>query len=89
MKTVNQARLKALEESQRFHNGAVIVEQVEGGYKLPSGKTVRTLEELHKRYNVVIVDDVCYTMRHPETWTDFERSCYEEDQRLTGSQYQH
>lgn len=87
MKTVNQARLKALEESQRFHNGAVIVEQVEGGYKLPSGETVRTLEELHNRYNVVIVDDVRYTMRHPETWTDFERFCQVENTLLNPQMY--
>ena len=31
MKTINYTRLKTLEASQRFNNGAVVVEQVEGG----------------------------------------------------------
>lgn len=89
MKSISYTRLKALEESQLFNNGAVIVEQVEGGYKLPGGETVSSLDQLHKRYDVVIVDDVRYTMQHPATWTDFERACYQEDKRLNGAQYRH
>lgn len=87
MKTINYARLKTLEASQRFNNGAVIVEQVEGGYKLPNGETVQSLDQLHKHYGVIIVDDVRYTMQHPEAWTDFERFCYQENKRLNGGEY--
>lgn len=73
MKVLNKARLDALERALKSKDGVLVVEQVEGGYELPSGEIVNDLAPLHKRYAVVIVDDVEYRLAHPEEWTDFER----------------
>ena len=69
-------------------DGVLVVEQVEGGYELPSGEIVNDLAPLHKRYAVVIVDDVEYRLAHPEEWTDFERFCQEKNRRLNPQMYQ-
>lgn len=88
MKVLNKARLDALERALKSKDGVLAVEQVEGGYKLPSGEIVNDLAPLHKRYAVIIVDDVEYRLNHPEEWTDFERFCQEENRRLNPQMYQ-
>lgn len=65
MKVLNKARLDALERALKSKDGVLVVEQVEGGYELPSGEIVKDLAPLHKRYAVIIVDDVDY--RHLPT----------------------
>ena len=55
------ARLKALEDSLTAQDPVAIVEPVPGGYLLTTGAqkgTIVTMNELHKRYAVVIIDDV-------------------------------
>lgn len=88
MKVLNKARLDALERALKSKDGVLVVEQVEGGYELPSGEIVKDLAPLHKRYAVIIVDDVKYHLDHPEEWTDFERFCQEENRRLNPQMYQ-
>lgn len=54
-------RLKALEDSLTAQDPVAIVEPVPGGYLLTTGAqkgTIVTMNELHKRYDVVIIDDV-------------------------------
>ena len=84
----NRNRLDTMEKILKRNDGVLIVEQVEGGYKLPSGEIVKDLAPLHKRYAVIIVDDVKYRLDHPEEWTDFERFCQEENRRLNPQMYQ-
>ena len=88
MKVLNKARLDALERALKSKDGVLVVEQVEGGYELPSGEIVNDLAPLHKHYAVVIVDDVEYRLAHPEEWTDFERFCQEKNRRLNPQMYQ-
>lgn len=88
MELRSKNRLDALEQSLKRKDGVLMVEQVEGGYKLPSGEIVKDLAPLHKRYAVIIVDDVEYRLAHPEEWTDFERFCQEENRRLNPQMYQ-
>lgn len=88
MKLRSKNRLDALEQSLKRKDGVLVVEQVEGGYELPSGEIVNDLAPLHKRYAVIIVDDVEYRLNHPEEWTDFERFCQEENRRLNPQMYQ-
>ena len=88
MKVLNKARLDALERALKSKDGVLVVEQVEDGYELPSGEIVEDLAPLHKRYAVIIVDDVKYHLDHPEEWTDFERFCQEENRRLNPQMYQ-
>lgn len=61
MKRDFTARLKALEDSLTAQDPVAIVEPVPGGYLLTTGVqkgTIVTMNELHKRYDVVIIDDV-------------------------------
>lgn len=60
MKTINYTRLKALEDTKRFYRGVAIVEPVADGFRLMTDNkgTVCSLAELHKLYDVVIIDDV-------------------------------
>lgn len=61
MKRDFTARLKALEDSLTAQDPVAIVEPVPGGYLLTTGAqkgTIVTMNELHKRYDVVIIDDV-------------------------------
>lgn len=54
-------RLKALEDSLTAQDPAAIVEPVPGGYLLTTGAqkgSVLTMNDLHKRYDVIIIDDV-------------------------------
>ena len=88
MELRSKNRLDALEQSLKRKDGVLMVEQVEGGYKLPSGEIVKDLAPLHKRYAVIIVDDVEYRLAHPEECTDFERFCQEENRRLNPQMYQ-
>ena len=88
MKVLNKARLDALERAVKSKDGGLVVEQVEGGYELPSGEIVNDLAQLLKRYAVVIVDDVESRLAHPEEWTDFERFCQEKNRRLNPQMYQ-
>ena len=56
-----EERLKALEDSLTAQDPVAIVEPVSGGYLLTTGEqkgTIVTMEELHKRYDVIIIDDV-------------------------------
>lgn len=55
------ARLKALEDSLTAQDPVAIVEPVPGGYLLKTGTqkgAIVTMNELNKRYDVVIIDDV-------------------------------
>lgn len=61
MKRNFEERLKALEDSLTAQDPVAIVEPVPGGYLLTTGAqkgTIATMNELHKRYDVVIIDDV-------------------------------
>ncbi len=61
MKRNFEDRLKALEDSLTAQDPVAIVEPVPGGYLLTTGEqkgSVVTMNELHKRYDVIIVDDV-------------------------------
>lgn len=51
-------RLKRLEESLKQGDGVIIVEAVPGGYRLPNGDTVKTVEALKNKYSVIIIDDL-------------------------------
>ena len=88
MELRSKNRLDALEQSLKRKDGVLVVEQVEGGYELPSGEIVKNLAPLHKRYAVIIVDDVEYRLNHQEEWTDFERFCQEENRRFNPQMYQ-
>lgn len=88
MELRNRNRLDTLERTLKRNDGVLIVEQVEGGYELPNGEIVKDIAPLHKRYAVIIVDDVEYRLNHPEEWTDFERFCQEENRRLNPQMYQ-
>ena len=80
--------LKPFYGALKSKDGVLVVEQVEGGYELPNGEIVNDLAPLHKRYAVIIVDDVEYRLAHPEEWTEFERFCQEENRRLNPQMYQ-
>ena len=61
MKRDFTARLKALEDSLTTQDPVAIVEPVPGGYLLKTGEqkgAIVTMDDLNKRYDVVIVDDV-------------------------------
>ena len=61
MKRDFTARLKALEESLTAQDPVAIVEPVPGGYLLTTGEqkgSIVTMNEQHKRYDVIIIDDV-------------------------------
>ena len=61
MKRNFEERLKALEDSLTAQDPVAIVEPVHGGYLLKTGEQkgkIVTMEELNKRYDVVIIDDV-------------------------------
>ena len=61
MKKDFTARLKALEDSLTAQDPVAIAEPVPGGYLLRTGEQkgeIVTMDELNKRYDVVIVDDV-------------------------------
>lgn len=61
MKRNFEERLKALEDSLTVQDPVAIVEPVPGGYLLKTGEqkgAIVTMNELHQRYDVVIVDDV-------------------------------
>ena len=51
-------RLKRLEEALKQGDGVIIVEAVPGGYRLPNGDTVKTVEALKDKYSVIIIDDL-------------------------------
>ena len=61
MKRDFTARLKALEDSLTTQDPVAIVDPVPGGYLLKTGEqkgAIVTMNELHQRYDVVIIDDV-------------------------------
>ena len=61
MKRNFEERLKALEDSLTAQDPVAIVEPGPGGYLLKTGEqkgAIVTMNELHQRYDVVIVDDV-------------------------------
>ena len=61
MKKDYTARLKALEDSLTAQDPVAIVEPVPGGYLLTTGAqkgSIVTMNQLHKRYDVIIIDDV-------------------------------
>ncbi len=88
MELRSKNRLDALEQALKRKDGVLMVEQVEGGYELPNGEIVKDLAPLHKRYAVILVDDVKYHLDHPEEWTDFDCFCQEENRRLNPQMYQ-
>lgn len=51
-------RLKRLEDALKHGDGVIIVEAVPGGYRLPNGDTVKTVEALKNKYSVIIMDDL-------------------------------
>lgn len=51
-------RLKALEDVLKKGDGVIIVDTIPGGYRLPSGETVKNLEALQGKYSVIIIDDL-------------------------------
>ena len=51
-------RLKRLEEALKQGDGVIIVEAIPGGYRLPNGDTVKTVEALKSKYGVIIIDDL-------------------------------
>lgn len=51
-------RLKRLEEALKQGDGVIIVEAVPGGYRLPNGDAVKTVEALKSKYSVIIMDDL-------------------------------
>lgn len=61
MKRNFEERLKVLEDSLTAQDPVAIVEPVPGGYLLKTGEQkgkIVTMDELNKRYDVVIIDDV-------------------------------
>lgn len=61
MKRNFEERLKALEEFITAQDPVALVEPVPGGYMLKAGEqkgSIMPMEELHKRYDLVIVYDV-------------------------------
>lgn len=61
MKRNFEERLKALEDFLTAQDPVAIVEPVPGGYLLKTGTqkgAIVTMNELNKRYDVVIIDDV-------------------------------
>ena len=51
-------RLKRLEDALKQGDGVIIVESIPGGYRLPNGDTVKTVEALKSKYGVIIIDDL-------------------------------
>lgn len=51
-------RLKRLEDALKQGDGVIIVEAVPGGYRLPNGDTVKTVEALKNKYSAIIIDDL-------------------------------
>ena len=51
-------RLKRLEEALKQSDGVIIVESIPGGYRLPNGDAVKTVEALKSKYGVIIIDDL-------------------------------
>lgn len=51
-------RLKRLEDVLKQGDGVIIVESIPGGYRLPNGDTVKTVESLKIKYGVIIIDDL-------------------------------
>lgn len=58
MKSNIVARLKRLEDALKKGDGVIIVDAIPGGYKLPSGETLKSLEALQGKYSVIIIDDL-------------------------------
>ena len=52
------ARLKRLEDAVKQGNSAIILEAIPGGYRLPNGETVKTVETLKSKYGVIVIDDL-------------------------------
>ena len=51
-------RLKRLENTLKSGDGVIVVDQVEGGYKLPNGEIVKKIEALRGQYSVIVIDDL-------------------------------
>ena len=58
MKSDTLTRLKRLEDAIKAGSGVLIVDAVPGGYRLPNGDTVKTVEALKNKYSVIIIDDL-------------------------------
>lgn len=58
MKSNIQARLQQLEAKLRRGDGVILVDEVPGGYRLPDGNIVADLSNLHKQYNIIVIDDL-------------------------------
>lgn len=58
MKSDTITRLKRLEDAIKSGSGVLIVDAVPGGYRLPSGKTIKYLDPLRNQYGVIIIDDL-------------------------------
>lgn len=57
MKSDVLTRLKRLED-MLTKGDAVIVDAVPGGFRMPNGETVKTIEALKDKYGVIIIDDL-------------------------------
>lgn len=51
-------RLRALEAAVMQGNSVIILEVIPGGYRLPNGDTVKTVEALKNKYGAIIIDDL-------------------------------
>ena len=51
-------RLKRLEDALKQGDGVIIVEAVPGGYRLPNGDNVKTVEAIKNKYSAIIIDDL-------------------------------
>lgn len=58
MKNDTLTRLKRLEDAIKSGSGVLIVDAVPGGYRLPSGETIKYLDTLRNQYSVIIIDDL-------------------------------
>lgn len=51
-------RLRALEAAVMQGDSVIILEVISGGYRLPNGDTVKTVEALKNKYGAIIIDDL-------------------------------
>ena len=63
-------RLRALEAAVMQGDSVIILEVIPGGYRLPNGDTVKTVEALKNKYGAIIIDDLQNTRKRVKTDRD-------------------
>lgn len=53
-----ESRIKQLEKKLKKGDGVLLVDAVPGGYQLPNGETVKSLDTLKSQYSIIIIDDL-------------------------------